>query len=205
MSQRLQVQLEVSLVMGLLWEFRVGLWESNHLWNMLSSYALLSISNCLVSLLAALGPESVMYYALEVFSKTGGGGWRRLRQIERNCFQWSNLEFMAPCNQSFIHWRLHLCLLWCQQCWDDTCSSGGLLIVWRCSVVAHSFNILIQFLLAVMFCKQRLALLKCRADYRGMAGGTEDWQSSEQEAWTTSSKRSRNSGEDGERRDLRDS
>lgn len=117
-----------------------------------------------------------------------------MRQIQMHCFQWTYLEFMAPCNQSFIHLKFHLCLFLYQQRWDDTCSSRGLLIVWRCSAVAHSFNILIRSCLQSCF-SSRLTLLKRRADYRDMAESSDNsrrlWQSSEQETWTMSLKQSR--------------
>jgi len=85
------------------------------------------------------------------------------------------------------------------------CSSRGLLIVWRCSAIAHSFSILIRSCLQSCF-SSRLTLLKCRADYRGMAESSEDsrrlWQSTEQETWIMSLKQSRDRGADGEKRDL---
>lgn len=128
-----------------------------------------------------------------------------MRQIQTYCFQWTCLEFMAPCNQSFIHLKFHLCLFLYQQHGDDMCSSRGLLIVWRCSAIAHSFNILIRSCLQSCF-SSRLTLLKCRVDYRGMAESREDsrrlWQSSEQETWTMNLKQSRDRGADGEKRDL---
>lgn len=47
--------------------------------------------------------------------------WDRFRRS----FQWTRLEFMGPCDQSFIHLRFHLCLFSDQQRRDGTCSSRG--------------------------------------------------------------------------------